>query len=212
MISESKAKRFCKDDLSKIENYDKAISDTTQTWDLHHRLELTIDGEFAMTVAQLKMHDMYYNRPYYELIFLTPSEHRRMHMKCKIGENHPRYGKHISEEHRRKICESNRRRTVTDETIKKMSASHKGRTVTDETRRKLSESLKGRTLSEETRRKMSEARKGNHLSEETRKKISEANKGLPRSEEHRRKLSEARKGKTWKVINGKRVWLSNGGK
>lgn len=69
MINEKQARKFCRDDLSKIENYDKAFADKTKTWDLHHRLELTMDGEFALTAAQLKMHDMYYNRPYYELIF-----------------------------------------------------------------------------------------------------------------------------------------------
>lgn len=30
---------FCRDDLSKIENYDKAMADSAQTWDCHHRLE-----------------------------------------------------------------------------------------------------------------------------------------------------------------------------
>ena len=54
MISERQAKRFCKDELFKIENYDKAIADTTHTWDLHHRLELTLDGEFAHSREELK--------------------------------------------------------------------------------------------------------------------------------------------------------------
>lgn len=120
-------------------------------------------------------------------------------------------GMHHTIETRRKMSEARKGHCCSDETRRKMSEANKGRTATDETRRKLSESLKGRTLSGETRRKMSEARKGNHLSEETRKKISEANKVQPRSEEYKIKMSEARKGKTWKVINGKRVWLSNGG-
>lgn len=74
----------------------------------------------------------------------------------------------------------------------------------------------------EVRRK-NENRKGRKLSEEHKKKISDANKGKkygPLSKEHKQKLSEAAKnrkdnyycgnagrGKTWKVINGKRVWL-----
>ena len=138
MINEYYAKKFCKDDISKIENYEKAISDTTQTWDLHHRLELTLDGEFALSRDQLKMHDMYYNRPYYELIFLTPSEHRRLHWKGKKR-------KPFTEEHRRK-----------------MSESHKGRTFSEETRRKISEAKKGKKrkpFTEEHRRKISEAQK-----------------------------------------------------
>ena len=135
MINEKYAKKYCRDDLSKIENYEQAIADKTQTWDLHHRLELTLDGEFALSIAQLKMHDMYYNRPYYELIFLTHAEHRQLHMKG---------------------------RTVTDETRRRMSESHKGRTFSEEHRRKMSEAKKGKKLapfSEEHRRKMSEAAK-----------------------------------------------------
>lgn len=61
MIDEKRAHKYCRDDLSKIENYEKAIDDNTQTWHLHHRLELTLDGEPALTAAQLKLHDMYYN-------------------------------------------------------------------------------------------------------------------------------------------------------
>ena len=152
MINEKQAKKYCRDDLSKIENYEKAVNDSTQTWDLHHRLELTLDGKFALSHKQLKMHDMYYNRPYYELIFLTPVEHRRLHYK---GENNPNFGKTLSEEHRMKISESKKGKALSDETRKKMSEAHKN-------------------MSEETRRKISEAHKGKHLSEETRSKISEA--------------------------------------
>ena len=202
MINFKYANKFCRDDLSKIENYEQAIADKTKTWHLHHRLELTLDGEFALTRDQLKMHDMYYNRPYYELIFLTPEEHLRMHntgkhlsdetrrkiseaekgenapMYGRTGENAPMYGKHHSEEIRRKISES-----------------HKGKHHTDDARKKMSESHKGKKFSEETRRKMSESHKGKTMSEESRRKMSEAKKGLL-------------KNKTWKLIDGRRVWLT----
>lgn len=186
--------KFCRDDISKIENYDKAIADTTQTWHCHHRLELTLDGEFALTPEQLKMHDMYYNRPYYELIFLTPTEHRRLHME---GNNHPFYGKHRSEETRRKLSEAK-----------------KGKSLSEEHRRKISESMKGennhfygKTHSEESRRKMSEALKGKHLSEEHRKKLSELKKGKPLSDNNR-----LNKAKAQVEIGIKyRIYKSNGG-
>lgn len=139
MINEYNAHRFCRDAISKIENYDKAISDTTKTWEIHHRLELTLEGEFALSSEQLKIHDMYYNRPYYELIFLTPAEHRRIHHK----------GKKISTEHRMRISKAN-----------------KGKKFGEEHRRNISESLKGeknpmygRTFNEEHRIKKSEAMK-----------------------------------------------------
>ena len=67
---------------------------------------------------------------------------------------------------------------------------------------------KNKKLSCEHRRKLSEAMKGKKLSEEHRRKLSEANKGKHHTEEWRRKSGEAHKGMTWKLIDGKRVWLS----
>lgn len=85
MISERNAYAFCKEDISKIENYEQAKNDKSQTWDLHHRLELTLDGEFAHSKEELMRLGMYYHRPYFELIFLTRREHARLHTK---GKNH----------------------------------------------------------------------------------------------------------------------------
>ena len=79
MINEYYAKKFCCEDLSLIENYDKAISNTTQTWDCHHRGEILPCGRFS--VSDLKKFELYFNRPASELIFLTRSEHRRLHLK-----------------------------------------------------------------------------------------------------------------------------------
>lgn len=133
MINERQAKKFCKDDISKIENYDKAIADTTQTWHIHHRLELTLDGEFAHSMEELKRLGMYYKRPYFELIFLTKSEHHRLHKEdennpmygrqhsiytkrkmseSRKGENNPLYGKHHSEETRKKMSDAQKRRRL----------------------------------------------------------------------------------------------------
>ena len=150
MINEKLAKRYCKEDLSKIKNYDKAIADTTQVWHCHHMTETW----WNCTAKELIENECYYNRKACELIFLTNSEHTRLHMK--------------------------------------------GKTVTNETRRKMSEAKKGKTNSAEHRRKISESMKGIVRSEDTRKKMSEAKKGLL-------------KNKTWKIINGKRVWLSKEG-
>lgn len=60
-----------------IENYDKAIADTTQTWDVHHRKE-----EFY-SQKELKERGEYYDVPPEELIFLTKSEHSKVDSKCK---------------------------------------------------------------------------------------------------------------------------------
>ena len=92
MIDEKRAKRYCKEDLYKIENYDKAIADTTQTWDLHHRTEIW----WNCTAQDLIDNECYYNRKACELIFLTHAEHISLQHK----------GKTLSEETRRQISEA----------------------------------------------------------------------------------------------------------
>lgn len=137
----SKAQKFCRDDISKIENYDKAVADSAQSWDVHHRLELTLDGEFAHTATELKRLGMYYNRPYFELIFLTHSEHQRLH---NMGKNNRFYGKNHSDEHRKKIAETMKGRTFTDEHKRKIAEAMKGKNHSNDTRKKMSESAKAR--------------------------------------------------------------------
>lgn len=148
MICEKQAKRFCRDDIRKIENYQQAINDTTQTWVCHHRLGLTLDGEFAHSAEELMRLGMYYGRPYFELMFLTESEHKKLHRanlseetRKKIsdslkGENNPMYGKTLSAEHKKKMSESLKGRTgywtgkkFSAEAKMKMSAARKGKST-----------------------------------------------------------------------------------
>ena len=151
MISEDYAKSYCKDDISLIENYDKAIADDTQVWDCHHRRETIYSVKDLQDIGE------YYNRPACELIFLTKSEHTRLH----------NLGKYHSEETRLKISKSNNGEN------NPMFGKHHS----EEARKKMSEARKGKHPSEESRKKMSEARKGKHPSEESRKKMSETKKG-----------------------------------
>lgn len=74
---------YCCDDISQIENYDKAINDNTQTWHCHHKLEIELHKE----AKELKEMGLYYNRPAEELIFLTQSEHKSLHGKNKTEKN-----------------------------------------------------------------------------------------------------------------------------
>lgn len=113
------------------------------------------------------------------------------------GENHPLYGKHLSEETKRKISES-----------------HKGKTASEETRRKLSEIHKN--ISDETRRKMSESRKGekNHnygkkMPFETRMKLSEAHKGKKLSKEHVEKIRENSKKQYTEELKNKLININS---
>ena len=167
MINEINAKKFCKDDISLIENYDKAIADKTQTWDCHHRRETIYSRSGLKEIGE------YYNRPACELIFLTPADHRRLH---KLGKPSGMKGKHLSAETRKKMSETRKGKRFSESHKKKMSEAKRGKHHSAEARKKISESSKGKHLSEETRTKLSEARKGKHHSAETRKKISEARK------------------------------------
>lgn len=101
MIHRTNAKSFCKDDISKIENYELAISDKNENWVCHHRLELTLDGEFAHTREELIRMDMYYNRPYFELIWLPKSEHSKLHYMVNT-KAYPTWAEYNSSDKRKK--------------------------------------------------------------------------------------------------------------
>ena len=140
MISLETVTKYCKD-YTKIENYDKAVADTSQTWECHHRLETHRRNgtlrKFILSSRFLKERGVYYNRPASELIFLTCSEHNAL----------PK-----PEETRRKMSEAQKK------------VKHKP--MSEETKRKIGEAnkvkLKGRSLSEETKRKIGAAKKDKH--------------------------------------------------
>ena len=116
MINFKQAKRFCKEDISKIKNYDKAVNDTTQMWECHHMTETW----WNCSRQDLIDNECYYGRKACELIFLTKEEHRSLHFK----------GRTYSKETLRKISETLKGRTLSLETRIKMSESHKGNTTT----------------------------------------------------------------------------------
>lgn len=159
MINESRVKRYCSEDLAKIENYAQAVNDDT-LWDCHHKLE--IQGRFQNSPALLKKCGLYYHVPAWQLIFLTHSEHSRLH----------RLGGHLSEETRKKLSIAN-----SGERNHMFGKHHSG-----ESRKKMSEKQKLRApISDETRKKLSMSRSGkkNHMfgkhhSEETKKKCAAA--------------------------------------
>lgn len=128
MISKRSAKAFCKDDISLIENYDKAIADKTQVWDCHHRRETIYSAKELIEIGE------YYNRPACELIFLTPADHRRLH----------HLGKHTSEETKKKNSEAHKGKHRSEETRLKISSALKGKSLLKETCKKMSEARKGK--------------------------------------------------------------------
>lgn len=95
MINYRDVNKYCKDDISLIENYEQAVNDK-EIWDCHHRKET----DLGLSRHELMDRNLYYNRPASELIFLTPSEHHKLHSQ---GENHPLYDKPRSEVTKQKI-------------------------------------------------------------------------------------------------------------
>ena len=148
MINLKNVKKFCKDDISLIENYDKAIADTTKVWDCHHRRETIFSKSDLIEIGE------YYNRPACELIFLTPTDHQRLH---NLGKPSGMKGKHHSEESRKKMSES----------MKGENNPRFGKHHSAEARKKISDALSGENNpmfgkhhSAEARKKMSELKKG----------------------------------------------------
>lgn len=123
MICENTVRKYCCEDISLIENYQEAIN-SDEKWDCHHRLEI----ELNKSVQELKDLNLYFNRPANELIFLTKSEHIKIHNSInkignkntlgkhyclgekngmygvhRFGKDNPMYGKHHSDETKQKM-------------------------------------------------------------------------------------------------------------
>jgi hypothetical protein len=180
MINEYSAKRFCCEDISLIENYNESINDESQTWALHHKLEI----ELNKSKQELIDLGLYYNRPAAELIFLTKSEHHRLHMNNMTNTH---------KLHHLIAMKTRKTHIVKDETRKKMSESHKGIVSWN----------KGISHSEETKRKMSESQKrikrtwligqispmkGKHHIEESNEKNRHAHLGKPAAIKGKKKV------------------------
>ena len=76
MIDITNVKRYCCEDISLIENYEEAVN-SNERYDCHHRLEIQDDE--MVSVETLIKNNLYYNRPANELIFLTHSNHTKIH-------------------------------------------------------------------------------------------------------------------------------------
>lgn len=108
-----------------IENYEKAVVDKTQMWEVHHRRE-----EFY-SQRELIERGEYLDVSPEDLIFLTREEHSKIDSKCK------------------RHSEAMKGKCHSEETKQKMSEAHKGinkgkgKPRSEETKKKISESMKG---------------------------------------------------------------------
>lgn len=120
------AQLYCCEDISLIENYERALNDENEVYVVHHRLEI----ELNVSGKELIEMGLYYNRPADELILLTKSEHSSLHGKHAIGELNNFYGHNHSDETKKRQSEIRKEYWLThetsEETKKKMSDANKG--------------------------------------------------------------------------------------
>lgn len=132
-----------------------------------------------------------------------PSEETKKKMseshKRKTKEEHPMYGKRHTKESKNKMSETNKGKHYSHTTEFKL-----GFKQTEETKNKISKANKGKVISEDQRKKISEANKDNKNA--LGRKLTEKQK-----ENMSIKMTGVHKNKTWKVINGKRVWIIKDG-
>lgn len=187
----NKIKEFCCEDISLIENYDVAIS-SEEKYHCHHRLE--IQNTIVTSRKTLIENNMYYHRPANELIFLTESEHRKLHSNNMSEEQHNRIsdsltGHFTSEETRQKISKAN------------IGISrNKGAVRSEETKRKISEAKKGKrlNLTDEQRKRLSDNFKINNPSKNRNLKgKNNPHYGIKVSEDQKKRQSEKMKGRHW---------------
>lgn len=135
MINEQAAYAFCREPIENIENYEEAVN-SKEKYVCHHKNGAPFTGFSKMDLIKMKM---YYHRPASELIFVSESEHMKLHRK----------GIKMSDETKKKISDSKTGKTPWN----------KGKPMSEETKQKLSKSIRGRHHTEETKKKMSMSRK-----------------------------------------------------
>lgn len=149
MICVSTLTKYCSEDISLIENYEKAIKDKNETWHCHHKNEILLNK----TPQQLKKENLYYYRPANELILLLPEEHMKLH---HLGKNKPK-----TDEHKHKISLTVKKLWEDENYRANMKEKHQQFwTNNKEKMNNFIYNMKGKQHSEETRKKMSKSLKG----------------------------------------------------
>ena len=87
MVNVRHAEKYCCEDISLIENYNKAVA-SNEKWDVHHKLGLWFKKQWLID------NGFYYDQRSEMLVFIKHDEHRILHHT----------GKHLSKETKRKMC------------------------------------------------------------------------------------------------------------
>ena len=119
----NRIKKYCKE-YWKIENYEKAINDNSQIWEVHHRLEIMPFSGKIVGSKYLIEQNMYYNVKPEELILLTKSEHTKLdrpHDTMSFS------GRHHTSESIEKIRNNNKGKKRSEETKINISKAKKGK-------------------------------------------------------------------------------------
>jgi len=179
----------------------------------HKLLAEENEGNYKLVAAWWRMCNWQdHNKEFYEP---APEEYEvariafsKAHSEAMRGENHPNYGKrgelstnwgkHFSEDHRRKIGERNKGKTVSEESRRKNSEAHKGIPRSQESRQKQSELAKRLWKDEDYRSMQTERMMGDKNpfygkthTDETKQFLSEQRKEAWKNEEYRRQHSGA---------------------
>ena len=109
------------------------------------------------------------------------------------GENHPFFGKHLTDLHKQKISQNHM-------DMSKENNPFYGKTHSEEIKKRISEKSKGRKHSEEAKRKISEKLLGQTRSNIAKKHYSESTKLAWQNEEYRKKHRAAMRGKKRTII------------
>lgn len=120
------------------------------------------------------------------LIKYFNSRDKNIGYNINVGGEGGSEGRFISEQTRQKLSKAGADRTHTKETKMKIATSHTG--------------IKSGPLSEEHKQKLSKIKTGKKISDSARHNISKAKMGD-------KNPAIRYRGKSWKVINGKRVWM-----
>ncbi len=128
--------------------------------------------EFTAILLCTREHKLYYEQGFLDLFkpayniaicaiasaqgLRRSEETNRKNSEARKGKPNGWLGKHLTEEHKRKLSEANKGKHLSEETKRKLSEAHKGKHHTDEARANMC----GRVVTDETRAKISEAKKG----------------------------------------------------